>query len=474
MIPAGEARLTHRRAVGAAWRVATWRVAAEWIGLALTAAALIMLCAISPLLLAVHGINYDSAGGSALDKIHPGTFVAVLALAARLCAAPHPWRTLQRLLSAEPGLLIYLAALSLLALYIVVVARSPVSPLVDTFLLALVLVLLLQGLDERVARLLALLVVGLLAANAMIGLVEFSTGWRLIPLAVPEGVTSDPTRTDLVFDWRADLATDWRATALLGHPLENAMLTGAFLVCLAARGSAWLGTASRLGLGMLGLLAMFAFGGRAALIFSGVFIAAAALAGLARRLVSRRPFDLRLVGGLLVAVPLVAIAVTMIGEAGLFDRMAQRFSVDEGSATARLTMWALFDPVPWRDLILAPDQAVVKTGQLLEGLEFGIESFWVGFALNYGLVMTAILMIGLAAFVISVARSCGRGAMAVFLFFFAVASTSTSLSSKTTGFAILTAMVLLILRRDLGAVPRESDGRAPHVPTMRSTSGVAP
>jgi hypothetical protein len=68
---------------------------------------------------------------------------------------------------------------------------------------------------------------------------------------VPEGVTSDPTRTDLVFDWRADLATDWRATALFGHPLENAMLMGAFLICMASRGTAWLGTRLRLGLGIL-------------------------------------------------------------------------------------------------------------------------------------------------------------------------------------------------------------------------------
>jgi hypothetical protein len=473
MMPAGEVRRTPRPTLGApAWRVPAWRVAAEWIGLALTGAALIMLCAISPLLLAVHGINYDSAGGNILEKIHPGTFVAVLALVARLCAAPHPWRTLQRLLLAGPGLLLYLAALVLLAVYIVAVARSPVSPLVDTFLLALVFVLLLQGLDERIARALALIVVGFLAANAVIGLIEFSTGWRLIPLSVPDGVTSDPTRTDLVFDWRADLATDWRATALFGHPLENAMLIGAFLVCLAARGSAWIGTGLRLGLGILAFLAMFAFGGRAALIFSVIFIAAMALAGLARRLVSGRPFDLRAIGALLLAVPLVAIAVTMLGEAGLFERMAQRFSVDEGSATARLTMWSLFDPLPWRDLILAPDQAVVKTGQLLQGLEFGIESFWVGFALNYGLIMTAILIVGLAAFVISVVRVSGGGATAVFLFFFAVASTSTSLSSKTTGFAVLTAMVLLILRRDPGAVPVQSDGRAPNVPTMRSTSGV--
>jgi hypothetical protein len=111
-------------------------------------------------------------------------------------------------------------------------------------------------------------------------------------------------------------------------------------------------------------------------------------------------------------------------------------------------MWSLFDPIPWRDLVLAPDQAVVKTWQRLEGLEFGIESFWVGFALTYGLIMSTVLIAGLAAFVVSVVRLSGRGALAVFLFYFAGASTSTSLSSKTTSFAVLTALVLLVLRQD--------------------------
>jgi hypothetical protein len=418
------------------------------LALALTVAALVTLCAISPLTLAVYGIDYDTAGGSALAKIHPGSYLAAMALLVRLAASGHPARTLQRLLLLQPGLLIYLAALGLLAVYIVLVARSPVTPLIDTFLLALILTMLLAGLDERIARLLAMMMVGILAADAVLALVEVSTGWRLIHISVPEGVTSDPTRTDLVFDWRADLASDWRATALFGHPLENAMLMGAFLVCLACRGSAWLGTRLRLGLGVLALLALFAFGGRASLVFSGFFVVVLGLAGLARRLIAGRAFGLWTAGAILLILPLIAIGLAALAETGLFDRMAERFKADDGSALARLTMWSLFDPIPWRDLVLAPDQAVVKTWQRLEGLEFGIESFWVGFALTYGLIMSTVLIAGLAAFVVSVVRLSGRGALAVFLFYFAGASTSTSLSSKTTSFAVLTALVLLVLRQD--------------------------
>jgi hypothetical protein len=46
------------------------------------------------------------------------------------------------------------------------------------------------------------------------------------------------------------------------------MLMGAFLICLVSRGTAWLGSGLRFGLGVLALLAMFAFGGRVSLVFS--------------------------------------------------------------------------------------------------------------------------------------------------------------------------------------------------------------
>jgi hypothetical protein len=126
-------------------------------------------------------------------------------------------------------------------------------------------------------------------------------------------------------------------------------------------------------------------------------------------------------------------------------------------------MWSLFDPIPWRDLVLAPDQAVVKTWQRVHGLEFGIESFWVGFALTNGLIVSMVLIAGLAAFVFSVVRLSGPGALAVFLFYFAGASTSTSLSSKAIGFGILSALTLLVLRRDSAGASRKIDMSAlPH------------
>ena len=57
----------------------------------------------------------------------------------------------------------------------------------------------------------------LLLLNATIGIVEFASGLRFTPLVAAGVVIED----------------DWRSTALLGHPLANASLTGAYILMLA-------------------------------------------------------------------------------------------------------------------------------------------------------------------------------------------------------------------------------------------------
>ena len=114
--------------------------------------------------------------------------------------------------------------------------KSPVTPLIDTFLLPLVYFLLLEDLDERASRRLAWLVGAFLAANALVGLAEFATGWRLITVDLPANVTDDPRHTRHGVRLARSAEKDGRPTALLGHPLTNACITGVFIATLCAEG----------------------------------------------------------------------------------------------------------------------------------------------------------------------------------------------------------------------------------------------
>ena len=84
--------------------------------------------------------------------------------------------------------------------------------------------------------------------------------------------------------------------------------------------------------------------------------------------------------------------------------------------------------------------------QALEGIELGIESFWVGFILAHGAIMATLFFFGLGAFCWQVVRQTRRETWLVLLFYFLVASTSVSLSVKTCTFAMFVAMALSLMR----------------------------
>ena len=96
----------------------------------------------------------------------------------------------------------------------------------------------------------------LMFANALLALAEFALGFRLTPLDAG-GVI---------------IEGDWRASALLGHPLTNAVLTGSYLIILSLGGGRNLPWILRPVVFGISLLAMNAFGGRMALVtIAGVF-----------------------------------------------------------------------------------------------------------------------------------------------------------------------------------------------------------
>ncbi len=418
------------------------------LGVAATAAAIISLFAVSPFTLEYFGFSYVTSGGGLLTKVHPSTLLAFTALALRCLASRHPLATARRLADDDPGVALLLLAVAIAACDAAFVAGTPVTGLIDTFVLPVACFLLLRDLHPRLARWLAFAVILLLFANAVMAVVELATQTHFIPVSVPEGVTSDPTRPDAVFDWRAEIAHDWRAIALLGHPLVNGLIVGCFILCLAAPGSQWLPFPLRAGLLLVEGLSMFAFGARASLVFTTVIALALLLQGaIAARRYGARPSP-RTLAVIVGACAALALAVPALSQTDFFTRTLGRFTDDAGSAATRLTMFRLFEPFSLSDIVLAPSKDVLATWQRLYGLEFGIESSWIGLILTHGLVVAGLLATGFAAFSLSLLRNSGRGAAAILLAFVLSVSSTASLSGKTTTFAMIVVLVLLMLPRE--------------------------
>ena len=415
------------------------RIVLADLALVATFACIFTLCVVSPTLLENAGFHYAMPGGFPWEKFHPATFLAATALVLRIAADPRPAQAATTILAADPALVLYVVAVTIAAVHALTVSGLPFTGLVDTFILPALLVALLSTLRTHLRQKAALLVCVLIGGNAVIALIEFLTGWRIVPVAFVDTGIVDPS------DFRAAASGDWRATALLGHPLQNAVITGAFLVCLASRGCRWMDARLRVLLGSLSLCAMVAFGGRASLVLALIALAVIVLSNVARSLATGQALPTRALAVCLIAVPFIAGAILIVAGEGFFDKLLERFVNDQGSAEARVLMWDLFNPFTWSSILLGPDPEVVTLHQHLLGIELGIESFWVAITLAYGLIVACVLFCGLGVFCWRLITSGRVGTTAVLLYYFAVASSSTSLSGKTTGLALITLFIMTLL-----------------------------
>jgi hypothetical protein len=102
------------------------------------------------------------------------------------------------------------------------------------------------------------------------------------------------------------------------------------------------------------------------------------------------------------------------------------------------------------------------------GLEYGIESFWIASIVQYGLIQTTLLTIGLACFFIEVLRRSTPGALVLVLFICLMAATSVSFSSKNITLAVYVALIALLLPRGkAGSSDRRHVVSMAAVPTIR-------
>jgi hypothetical protein len=214
----------------------------------MTLGAVALYFCLSDMALTRFGVNYAEGGGGAIEKIHPGTWLAFAALLLSGARRGNPLRLIESI-ARYRGVALFLFSWLALLVWVVAVTKTPFTPLIDTFLSAIVLFLLIAELDARNLRALALIVHALMTLNAAIGVVEYATGWRLTPYTIGS----------------AAVETDWRSTAILGHPLGNAALTGSYVVAMAVGGARDIAPRLRAPALALQLVAMIAFGGRSSL-----------------------------------------------------------------------------------------------------------------------------------------------------------------------------------------------------------------
>lgn len=373
------------------------------------------------------GIPYSLPYGSYIYKFHPGSYLMAAALLLSLLADGNPLAVLLQRLRAMPLLAAYLAGVALACAYSL--ARHGASGAafyIDALVMPAVAILVLCRFDRAQLRGALRLVFAMLLLNTMIALGEAALGRTLIPLNIGGKL--------ITFEG------NFRATALLGHPLENGLITSVMLLAMLDLPLPAFGKAAAAG---LFLLALLAFGGRTSVLLCSLALllygGRRALAGLRQG----RHGYLVIVGAAAATIFVLPAAAVLLWESGLGDRVFEGLYLDN-SASVRLRIYRVFDFITPGDLLfgLSPEQVVAVSARIgLDPTFEAIENFWLLMLLQLGLPIFVAFACGLLSGLYLLWRRSGPGGRWAVLVFLATASTTNSLASKTAALTMLFSIV---------------------------------
>ena len=133
---------------------------------------------------------------------------------------------------------------------------------------------------------------------------------------------------------------------------------------------------------------------------------------------------------------------------GIFDKMLLRFSSDKGSALARYATFTCCRISTGRNCCSGPIRSRANALQTQLGLNYGIENFWIACIVQFGIIHTALMTVGLICLFIEVIRRSDNAAWALMLLIAVIAASSVSFSSKNIQLAQFVILISLLLPRE--------------------------
>ena len=341
------------------------------------------------------GIDYSSTGGNPLIKLHPGTYLILLAAFMVLLFARPAGSALVRFFRATPALASFIVLILFCAFYSIAnVGFSGAAIYVESYLSAGFLAVALEGGSDRQKRTLAWWIIGLCVLSIIISVGEGATQTHLIP----HRFSDTPTKA------LTEGAEDFRGAGLFGHPLTAALATSmATFLLLRMRMNGLLKAA----LFTTFLIGLLSFGGRAALGTTLIMVGLAAVVVLVSGLVTRN-LSLGFVGTIGAAVvilpPLMLMVVT---STDIGARILTHMYMDE-SADVRNLQWLVLNHLNLHDVLFGvpPVRLDILKYQIgLGGDTTDIENFWLLMFLNLGAIGFVVFVIALGLFIMHLGRT---------------------------------------------------------------------
>lgn len=383
-------------------------------------------------------IHYLTAGGNFYEKLHPVTYFTFLAFGLLLVRNSDPVGEIDRIFSDAKLVVVYMLCWAFLLVQMFVLER-PFTVIIDTFLLPVVLCLIVWQLTPSQRKPLVWVIHLTILLNVCVGYYEYFSGHRVIPLTLGDVL----------------VVGEWRSSAFLGHPLTASGVVGGYILALVLRPALCPSIMFRIPLIAFCLGSLMAFGGRTALVT--VLLVMGLLAAMEiLRILRGKHVSLPMVMGAICLLFVAAAVIFAAFDLGIFDKMLLRFSSDKGSALARVATFNLLSYFDWHELLMGPNPVRVNALQSQLGLNYGIENFWISCIVQFGIIHTAVLTIGLIALFVEILKRASPAACAIVLLILVIAASSVSFSSKNIQFAQFIMIITLLLPREpLRAIPAQ-------------------
>ncbi|MBQ4834143.1 VpsF family polysaccharide biosynthesis protein [Pseudoalteromonas sp. MMG010] len=358
------------------------------------------------------GIQYVSEGGSAVIKIHFYSYLLML-LTAFICITRginHSW------LQLGGFRLVWL--LSIISIAIVIVyglirfGTSGMAYLIDTIFVPLLLFFTLAQLNTNHKIKLLRFIAYMLLLNSVIAILEFAMGTTLMAVEFAH------------FSF-------FRSTALLNFPLNNALITAALTPILLNHTRL-----PALAYFAISFLALFAFGGRAALAIFIVGMLLFMLPEVVRFFstgVKVTKVQFALIQGLfffLIMGLVLILALTPIGA-----RVLSKLYIDN-SAQARFDVFTILDQLTVEEWLFGASQQLINNIAFYIDINV-IENYIIGWVVSFGLLCTMLLMISCYSVAVNLAFKRGIKLFVPLLVFVSVSVTNNALTSKTPALLLL-------------------------------------
>jgi hypothetical protein len=368
----------------------------------------------SGMFLDAHGWPYSLVGSSLPFKIHPGSYF-IFAAFALVLVRENPVTFFYRLAGLLPAHVIYLAAV--LGLIVYTLARfgtAGASFMIDLHLMPVFVAILLSRFPTKLMATLFVTTILVMTLNASLAIAEYLTHTRLTPYLV---------------DGKPVQEVYFRSTALLGHPLQNALITAVTILALpAARDRKLLVVICGLVLG----LSLIAFGGRSALAVVLGLEAVSVPIWTVRRLVRRDYSYQQFVGSVMAGIFLAGAAIITLTTAGQGTRVLSGLHWDE-SANTRVIGLRILDMVSPSEIIFGiGQQGILERSERLASYYgiIGLENSWLLLMLIFGVAGLLVFLTALIAWLREILAGAPATAYLAVLGYLMIASTNNTLAAK--------------------------------------------